>query len=217
MSVPCWVIAAGPAEQQLALAWLRRYHHWPVAALDGGMHWCQHNHVLPRWLLGDFDSFQDEAKCQRVYLPDQRYTDLEKAAHWLLDNGQDTLFVWHALGGRVDHLLYNLRLLHRFGQAPKLYYCTDHHIVEWVSDCTVTVFGEPGSPCAVMALPKQACVTAQGLRYAMRQHDMQYGEGDSVSNQLIDDRAELTIAGAAVVMHPLHEQFFMQRFTLPSE
>jgi thiamine pyrophosphokinase len=75
--------------------------------------------IKPDYVLGDFDSVSSEETAEilgcgaekRVLNPIKDETDLEAALRWAVDISPDSIMIFGATGGRMDHTLANLQLL----------------------------------------------------------------------------------------------------------
>jgi len=75
--------------------------------------------IKPDYVLGDFDSVSSEETAEilgcgaekRVLNPIKDETDLEAALRWAVDISPDSVMIFGATGGRMDHTLANLQLL----------------------------------------------------------------------------------------------------------
>ena len=83
-----------------------------VMAVDGGYDHLQKIGVRADIVLGDFDSVSEEPKGIRAckFPRDKDDSDLQLTLTRLLAYDYDTVFVFGALGGRLDHLMANLRV-----------------------------------------------------------------------------------------------------------
>jgi thiamine pyrophosphokinase len=95
--------------------------NFPVLiAVDGGINHCYKLGIRPDLIVGDFDSadptflkdFNDIP--QKRYSKDKDKTDLEIALELVYHANVETISIFGALGGRIDHTLGNLILLSRY-------------------------------------------------------------------------------------------------------
>jgi len=80
-------------------------------AADSGLAAAQDAGVTPDWVIGDFDSLEDESRLsglpsQRVvrFEKDKDYTDTELAFSLAAEKGCDEIWIIGGGGGRIDHL-----------------------------------------------------------------------------------------------------------------
>ena len=82
-----------------------------VIAADSGLAAVENAGMKPEWIIGDFDSIDDEARLaayppQRVirHARDKDYTDTEMAVSLAAEKGCDAVWIIGGGGGRIDHL-----------------------------------------------------------------------------------------------------------------
>ena len=86
-----------------------------VMAVDGGYAHLQKIDVQPNIVIGDFDSLGEEPRGVRTckFPSDKDDSDLQLAIRRLQIQEAERVFIFGALGGRLDHLLANLRVCAR--------------------------------------------------------------------------------------------------------
>lgn len=86
-----------------------------VMAVDGGYSHLQGLGVCPDIVIGDFDSIKEEPRGIRTckFPVDKDDSDLQLAMRRLQIQEAERVFIFGALGGRLDHLLSNLRVCAR--------------------------------------------------------------------------------------------------------
>jgi len=90
-----------------------------LMAVDGGIHHCIKLGLIPTIYVGDLDSASEQDLSHfpkiktYIYAKEKDKTDLQLAIELALES-HDFLQVFGALGGRIDHSLFNLILLTRF-------------------------------------------------------------------------------------------------------
>lgn len=90
-----------------------------VVAVDGGFRSLESVGYMPTVALGDFDSLgyvPDVRECL-TYPTHKDASDLELALGYAKEQGATELYVYGALGGRLDHTIANLQLLARFAES----------------------------------------------------------------------------------------------------
>lgn len=179
-----------------------------VIVLDGAYHYAKDAGVRIDYLLGDFDAVEpavlNEAKqagIQVVHTPDQDLTDLEKAIIWCDHASFSSIAICAATGFRLDHTLYNIHLLSRYYQSKRpIHIYTDTETLFVIQDDSLHYHGRAGDGFAIFGAPA-ACVTTQGLRYDVKDYEMEYAGPNSVSNTMAQDEVLLAVQGTALVIH----------------
>jgi thiamine pyrophosphokinase len=179
-----------------------------ILACDGACDALLEMGIKPQVVLGDLDSISPHALAQAqadsdievVPALNQSATDLEKAIDYLDMLHAKSIVMVNAMDGRVDHSLYNLRLLARCHRSSRLLMLIHQcESIYYVEDQTIHLTGEMGRPVAVMGFDR-ACITSQGLTYDMSSISVGLPAADSVSNTLARSRAQITIEGSALIV-----------------
>ena len=106
----CYIFGAGEPSMPVAVP---TRDEVLVIAADGGYRLAAEVFGVPDLLVGDFDSID----ALPVGVPIVRHpaekddTDLALAANEAIDRGATDLYIYAALGGRLDHTVANLQLL----------------------------------------------------------------------------------------------------------
>lgn len=179
-----------------------------VIALDGALKVCLDYEILPDLVMGDFDALSEDfiKEVKTKYnipferTPCQNSTDLEKALHYLYDHHAKNICICHATGRRLDHTLYNLRLLKRFhNKFTSLEIITEIEKIYFIKDTEIILQGEKDDPVAILGFP-EAKITSRGLTYDMQTYELKLGHNESTSNKLKNDSATLQVFGDALLL-----------------
>ncbi len=196
---PALVIANGEA---CSLALMHELMEWApkVVVLDG---------ALPRVLelglkvdvwLGDFDSgfaahiLNSEEllespqlqQIQRVHTPDQEFTDLQKAFHFLLGDGFTAVNVIWATGRRQDHHLNNIFTLARYSDRLTINFLDDYGRV-FASPKKFKKWYPQGTNISLIPCGKAEGVITQNLVWNLNYETLELPEKTSSSNRVLDD------------------------------
>jgi thiamine pyrophosphokinase len=202
-----WLIVANgaPASSDCLMKWSKDRR---VCVCDGAYAKFKKSGIAIDMVAGDFDSIasKDLNDCRSlpdiecVNLSDQSQTDLEKAMGLLDQRGTTSIVVVQSTGFRVDHTLYNLRLLRRFYQNCRpLVLVNDAERITYHCDCEIRLIGTFGQRVSIMAMDT-AIVSTQGLLYDMSEYKLGLGYKDSVSNSLSQSQAVLSVCGEVILI-----------------
>lgn len=183
-------------------------HHRKVLVLDGAYQTARNTGLKIDVLLGDFDSIQSQdlsevraaGKIKVVEAPDQNKTDLEKGLDYLISQETKEVDICAAIGGRLQHTLYNLRLLKKYHSLLNLRMFTNKEIIDYKTNCTVKIQGQIGDGLAILGFP-HASITSQGLQYEMQDYILDFEKTSSVSNALAQEQAWIRVEGSALLIH----------------
>jgi len=167
---------------------------------------------VPLILVGDMDSISPEARATleqrgadvRLLATTKNETDLEFALKVAVEQGADDIVVLAALGGpRLDHLLGTVVLL----SAPWLVGCrvrlVDGLHEVFLARGDAVAQGAPGDLLSLIPLtPLVEDITTEGLRYVLREEDLQQGSTRGISNEFTGTRARIRHGpGELLVVH----------------
>ena len=162
-----------------------------IIAADGGLDRCRKLDIKPDMVTGDMDSAsQDWSHFIATHnIPLCRYpvrknrSDMEIAADLALDMNPAEIILAGALGGRLDHMLFNLQLLHHIMEREipvRITSCRQ----EAVPADNPHILNEPEGTVISMVpvTPKLTGVTLQGFSYPLSNQDLTYGTSRGLSN-----------------------------------
>lgn len=184
-----------------------------VLAVDGGADLALERGIEPDAVLGDLDSLSAWALKwipQRRVLrrPDPSRTDLEKGVEWLVRRGYARITVVGSNGGRLDHALAALSVLHKFHARARLELVDEHfttlHVTKHAS------FRAPKGTIVSLLSPGGARgVTTTGLRWPLKDAPLPFGTL-GVHNEVVRSPASVRVrtghlfllVGHHVLHHP---------------
>ncbi|MES2204339.1 MAG: thiamine diphosphokinase [Pseudomonadota bacterium] len=179
-----------------------------IIALDGAANKLARLGIMPDIILGDFDSFQEEtcfAAVEKIILPDQNFTDFQKALKFAKQNAT-SIHVVCALGGRLDHDQANIRSLKsEYSLNCPIYLHNDFQTMTYACNETVHIRGQHHDYCGLFGMPEAVMIVKnQGLEYGGDTPFSLTLTQSSSSNRLLgDEGAILEIQGNALIVHPL--------------
>jgi len=167
-----------------------------LIAVDGGIDHCLRAELRPHLLVGDFDSVDPASLAaladipQIILAPEKDETDLEVALKKAAELVEGPLRVFGGLGGRSDHLLYNIYLLARYAGRMSLESQKERLFVIR-GKCTISC--RPGGTVSLLPLngPVKG-ISSQGLRWELQGtvFDKQWM---SISNICLHEQATITV------------------------
>lgn len=195
-----------------------------IVALDGAANKLKRLNIKPDVILGDFDSihdidywgihadFNNMHDCTIPYLgkagiivvprKDQARPDLIKAIHYCDKQGAKSITLVCALGGRLDLHETTLRSLrNEYRKSRHIILHTEQHSIQFICNEKVTIQGEIGDHCAILAYPN-GNLTTTGLLYNVKNYDLAHGKADSICNTLLEPKVDIQVDGEALVIMP---------------
>lgn len=155
-----WLIIANgepmPKEKLLKLA-----QNKSVMVLDGAINTALDLGLQPLTVIGDFDSINIDFKetlseistIRLIEDKDQNSSDLQKGLNYLKKLNPKSVTLVNATGLRMDHTLYNLRLLKRFhSQIHSLSLVTNLEIIHYIENQEIALQSQQREPTGTLGL-----------------------------------------------------------------
>ncbi len=173
-----------------------------ILSADSGARHCRRMHIIPDFLIGDFDSINDadysflvDAGVQIIKYPVKKdMTDSEITVQVAIEKGCDKIVLVGAIGSRLDHTAANLFLLKKLVDLNvegiiadgknEARIIRDHIELKSREDTFVTLLPVAGSARGV---------TTQGLMYPLTDATLEMGSSLGVSNRFAEDIARVEV------------------------
>lgn len=169
---------------------------------DGGARHLAAAGLTPDILLGDMDSILPsqmadyERRGVKIFRhpADKDFTDTALALDYALSLQPQSIDIWGAQGGRLDHALANLFLLLRGREAGVIIRLMDEYCEAFVPAGNVIFTDAAGCLISLLALSARVeGVTLQGFRYPLHDETLVISESRGISNIITGDRASIHI------------------------
>lgn len=180
-----------------------------VICCDGGARNFQYLGIKPDVIIGDMDSI-DPAQLASYsaqgikiikYPTSKDFTDTELALDYALNLNPEEIFIWGALGGRVDHTLANVFLLCKGQEKGINTYLIDEYGEAFVLDKKAIFINEAGKTVSLLALSSRVTgITLKGFLYSLEKSTLQMGETRGVSNIINEDRASISVRSGKLLV-----------------
>ena len=158
-----------------------------------------------RYAVGDFDSVSEQELSliesfaeETIILPKEKDDiDAEAAMHLAEDLGCETILLYGAFGGRIDHSLMNLRLVYKnpgkvlaMDHKNLAFACTTGHYEIQKKDYRyISVFTED-----------EAVITLRNMKYPLEQRRITSSDTYTSSNEITGDTGILEVAEGKVLI-----------------
>jgi thiamine pyrophosphokinase len=179
-----------------------------VICADGGARHLAAVGVRPDIVIGDMDSIDsatllhyEESGC-RIVRHSQRKdeTDTELALREALDLDPAQVWIWGAMGGRIDHTLANISLLSLGIKREVLVKLVDRWCEVFMIDRKTVIAGEEGQTVSLLpATSKVTGITLGGFEYPLKDGRMEMGHPYGISNRLAESKGVIEI-GAGMLL-----------------
>lgn len=163
-------------------------------AADGGAYQVQKLDIQPDVIIGDLDSYKITGHETATVIKDedQETNDLEKALSFALKKSADEVIVFGATGKRLDHTLKNLSVLLQFDPQFDSIVLIDNYAVMKIVQSPFKGTFEPGTILSLFPLSgKVEGITTKGLKYPLKNEDLENGIRDGSSNEAIEKTVEI--------------------------
>jgi len=173
-----------------------------ILAADGGAANAVAAGVTPHMVIGDVDSLDpalraelEAAGTRLIQHPtDKDETDLELALLYAVEQGADEILILAALGGRLDQTVANVLLLAHPALIGVRVQIVEGNQTAFLVRERAVIHGRPGDGVSLLPLGGDAVgVTADGLRWPLRDETLRFGLARGVSNVLRGRRARLRV------------------------
>lgn len=180
-----------------------------IICCDGGARNFQYLGVKPDVVIGDMDSIDpiqlENYSAQGIkiikYSVNKDFTDTELALDYALKFNPEEIFIWGALGGRLDHTLANVFLLFKGEEKGINTYLVDEYGEAFVLDKKAVFNNEKGKTVSLLALsPKVTGINLSGFLYPMEKGTLKMGETRGVSNIVNEDRATISVRSGKLLV-----------------
>ena len=189
-----------------------------IICCDGGARHFQHLGIKPDVIIGDMDSI-DPAQLADYsargiiiikYSTKKDFTDTELALDYALDLKPEKIFIWCALGGRIDHTLANVFLLGKGQEKGIETLLIDEYSETFVLNKKKIFINDIGKTVSLIALsPEVTGITLTGFLYPLQEGILAAGESRGISNIITADRAGIIVkSGKLLVIKYQQKDFF---------
>ena len=179
-----------------------------VICADGGARHLAATGFTPTLIVGDMDSLARgmqegyrQGGCRIVAHPgrkDETDTELALQEAFALDPGE--IWIWAALGGRVDHALANISLLWQGIQRGVAMKLVDGWCEVFLITKATVIAGGRGQTVSLLPFAGEVRgVTLSGFEYPLCDAVMAPGSPYGVSNRLAGERGEVTLSSGCLL------------------
>lgn len=200
----CVILGAGPiGDVQAHRSFLTRDDF--ILCADGGYEHARKLGVRPNLLIGDFDSMRipENAGCEIcAFPPEKDDTDMLLALKAGLERGFREFLILGGLGGRLDHTVANFTVLaYALSHSARAVLRDEKNAAFLLRDAAVRLPVCPGFKMSVFPYGGGAQgVTLSGVKYPLRDYDMEPYCTLGVSNEILPAGAEVTVKNGTLLL-----------------
>ena len=207
------IITGGSIESDFALSFLGKLEIDYMIGVDRGLQFCYEQQIMPDYIVGDFDSLPEEIlewfkKNKNIpireYNPVKDATDTMIALRKALDEKSSEIWILGATGTRLDHVLCNIQILKNALEEGVAAYLVDRHNLICLPigpKFTLQKNKQYGKYVSFFPLGENVeGLTLKGFKYPLEKYCLKNNEGLGVSNEIVDDVAEVSWEKGVLVM-----------------
>lgn len=180
-----------------------------IFCADGGAEYAYRSKIIPDYLIGDFDSINkyvlDHYASQGVeiirYSREKDYTDTEICVYKALELGCSEICIIAGVGGRIDHSLGNIGLLHLILKNGAVGCIAADDCEIYICSSEIKLKGKIGDTISIIPFMGNAeGLYSWGLKYALNNSTIEFGKPIGVSNEMVDSLCKITISKGEVLV-----------------
>lgn len=181
-----------------------------IVAVDGGANHLYNVEILPDVIVGDLDSISDEVKDFffrrgvefKKYPSKKNETDSELAIISAVDNGCKKIDLLASLGGRIDHQLANVNLLHYIHKRGcKARILNDYEEMYIVENEDIYINGNKDDNISIIpAIGDAIGVTLENLEYPLHNFDLEFASPRGISNVMLSDCCKVSVRKGCLIV-----------------
>ena len=143
-----------------------------IIGVDGGTDAAISRNIAVNLATGDFDSITD-TEVERIALPDQNSSDLEKTLQYAAESGAETVEVVGVEGGEIDHQLAAFAALIEAPPELDIHLHMSEHVVMRCLDELEVVLPE-GTKLSLFAFTACANVSISGVEFPLEEEPLAF-------------------------------------------
>jgi thiamine pyrophosphokinase len=180
-----------------------------IICADGGAEFAYKYGIIPNYLIGDFDSINEEileyfktAETEIIkYSSEKDYTDTEICVYKALELKCDEICILAGIGGRMDHSLGNIGLLHIIEKANATGYIAAEDCYIYLCISEINIFGKKGDILSILPFKDEAIgVYLDGLKYPLTNFNIPFGSPLGISNIMLGEKCTVKIQSGELLI-----------------
>lgn len=169
---------------------------------DSGARYLKDAGITPDLIVGDMDSLDPETEghyrdtgCRiNRCLPQKDETDTELALREAFAMGATEVWIWGAMGNRIDHTLANIALMMQGAERGVEVKLVDSWCEVFLIARRTVVEGAPGQTVSLLPFGGEASgVTLTGFEYPLTKATLSVAHPLGISNRLVGSRGTIDV------------------------
>ncbi len=163
--------------------------------------------IKPGLAIGDFDSLKDLDFLERAgvkilkFPTEKNESDTELAINYAKEKEFDYFIFSGMLGGRVDHLLFNISLLYRLLKEGKHGEILEEREEIYITQDGIEIYVRVGDIISILPITGIAYgVKTEGLKYELHRSTLRMGSTLPLSNVSLSQRVSVSLKKGIVLV-----------------
>ncbi len=174
-----------------------------IICCDGGMRHALVLDIIPDFIIGDLDSAKGEdidyfkrKNVEFFEFPSEKdKTDMEIAVQFAINKGNSEIYLFGALGSRIDHSLANMHILKLCCDNGIKAFIVDEKNVITMTNSKIEINGNKGDIISLIPFtPSVENVTTNGLYYKLENAVLYAESSRGISNVMLENKASVDLS-----------------------
>jgi len=166
-----------------------------IICVDGGANKIVGLNIQPNAIIGDFDSISKKLltkyrNCKIIHSLDQNSTDLEKALQYAVSFHPKNIFIFGAIGNRIDHSLTNLNMLKKFHKHSNIEIISNKAKLFYINK-SISLSLPIGYIVSLFPIGVVKNISLKGFKFPLQNEELEFGVRDGQSNLTIANKQEI--------------------------
>lgn len=174
-----------------------------IIGADGGCNHLYKMNIIPKYIIGDLDSinkdlvdyYRNKNVFFKTYPSHKDETDSEICIRLAKELKADEIDFYGALGGRIDHILANIGLMHytrEMNMKPRI--ITSEEEITIIKNEGITLYGKKGDTISIIPIMSDVNnISLEKLEYPLNNDKIKYSSSLGVSNVMLEDECGIKI------------------------
>ena len=181
-----------------------------IIAVDKGLEVLDLLEIKPNYIIGDFDSIDkeilkkyEELKIEiKKLIPEKDLTDTESALQLAIEMKSKDISIIGAIGTRLDHVISNVHILKQaLDKNVQARIINENNEIQLVNKSIIINKDNNHKYISFIPLTTEVIgVTITGMKYCLNNYTFSIGNSLGVSNEQIQDVAEIKIKNGILIM-----------------
>lgn len=182
-----------------------------VIGADRGYLTLDENGIKPDIVIGDFDSYTGEIRCESVikFPVKKDFTDSALAIEHAIKEGYKRIMVYGAIGGALDHTIANLALIANYtSKGYEIAFFHNDNVVFALHNSVLTFSSEANGRISVFSFMDKAFgVNEKGLLYELENATLENLVPLGISNEFIGKSSAISVDEGTLIVYTSRENY----------